>query len=351
MKYSDVVTVKNVVTMATAAGAVYLVAKTIMAGIKSPPYNPAPLPLARLAVVHETANVPVRDSGELRGLLLSLNPRLDVYAKKMILHGITRCVYLLDKEASACTYDDIILVASFLDDQDMGIKIQALNALKAFSGIWKFKTRIQELVPKILEMLTNFWDNDVHIAGLRLLNGLQLPAQTHPLLKRLMPSLMDILQLGSPVAQVQVIKFLSMLAQKEALLYDIMNCQVQAEFMNLFRTSQPGNLLFEMLVFVERLSDGRLTTHYQSVNWQYNELSLHEVLFGEDSHLSDCLLSLIIHPEEQVQIQACRVILKLQQNESTEIAAASQTDSSLSSFLFDSIGNTTVAESRLTSEC
>ncbi|XP_060089271.1 armadillo repeat-containing protein 12-like [Heteronotia binoei] len=350
MKVSDVITTKNVVTVATAAGAVYLVAKTVMAGIKSPPYNPEPLPLARLAVEHQTPNMPVRDSGELRGLLLSLNPRLDVFAKKMILHGITRCVYLLDTEAIACTYEDITLVASFLDDQDMGIKSQALNALKAFSGIRKFKISIQELVPQILEIITNLWDNDVHIAGLRLLNGLQLPAETHPLLKKLMPSLMEILQLGSPVAQVQVLRFLSMLAQKEDLLYDIMNCQVCAEFMNFFQPSQPGNLLVAMLVLVERLSEGHLTPHYQSVNWQYNELSLHEVLFGEDSRLSDRLLSLIIHPEEKVQIQSLKVIYKLQLSEGMEITAVSETDSSLSSFVFGSIGNTTVAESRL-SEC
>ncbi|XP_048353072.1 armadillo repeat-containing protein 12 isoform X1 [Sphaerodactylus townsendi] len=303
-----------------------------------------------LAVEQQIQNAAVSDSGELRGLLLSLHPKLDDYAKKMVLHGITRCVYLLDKEASACTYDDIVQVASFLDDQDMGIRIQTLNALKAFAGIWKFKIKNQEFVPKILEMIASFWDNDMHIAGLRLLNGLQLPAQAHSLLKKLMPSLMDILQLGSPAAQVQVLKFLSMLAQKEDLLYSIMNCQVQAEFLNLFQPSHPGNLLFEMLVFVERLSEGRLTPHYQSVNWQYNELSLHEVLFGEDSRLSDCLLSLIIHPEEEVQIQACRVILKLQLSTDTEISIVSETDSSLSSFLFDSIGNTTVAESRL-SQC
>ncbi|XP_054836389.1 armadillo repeat-containing protein 12 [Eublepharis macularius] len=350
MKYLEMVTPQNLATMATGAGAVYLVAKTIMAGIQSPPYNPEPLPFAKLAIEQQTPNVTVKDSGELRGLLLSLNPRLDDYAKRMILLGITRCVYLLDKEASACTYDDITLVASFLDDQDMGIKIQALNALKAFASICKFKIRIQEFVPKVLEMITTFWDNDVHIAGLRLLNALQLPAQTHLLPKKLMPSLMDILQSGSPVAQVQVLKFLSMLAQNEDLLYDIMNCQVHPEFMNLFQPSQLGNLLFEMLVLVERLSEGRLTPQYQSMNWQYNELSLHEVLFGEDSRLSDRLLSLIIHPEEQVQIQACRVILKLQLSEGPEIVAASEIDSSLSNFLFDSTGNATIAESRLMSE-
>uniref|UniRef100_A0A8D2JHB4 Armadillo repeat containing 12 n=1 Tax=Varanus komodoensis TaxID=61221 RepID=A0A8D2JHB4_VARKO len=260
-------------------------------------------------------NKPVMDSGELKGLLATLSPRLDDYCKNMVLHSITRCVYLLDAEASACTYEDIKLVASFLDDPDMGIKIQTLHALKAFTGIWKFRIKIQEFIPKVLEIISNIWDNDVHIAGLRLLNGLPLPDHTHALLKKCVPPLMEILQMGNTLAQVQVLKYLSMLAQKEDLLFGIMNCQVHPEFLNLFQPSQPGNLLFELLLFMERLCEGRLTPHYQSVHWQYNESSLHEVVFGEDSRLADSLLSLIIHPEEGVQIQACRVILKLQQKQ------------------------------------
>ncbi|XP_042318853.1 armadillo repeat-containing protein 12 isoform X2 [Sceloporus undulatus] len=330
MKYLELVTTKNVVSAATGVGAAFLIAKTILAGINSPPFNPEPLTLAKLAIVHQSKSV--TDSRELKELLLSLNPRLDDYSKNMILHGITRCVYLLDTEASACTYDDIKLVASFLDDPDVGIKIQTLHALKAFTGIWKFRIRIQEFIPKVLEIIADIWDSDVHVAGLRLLNGLQLPDHTLGLLRKLMPAIMEILQMGNTLAQVQVLKFLSMLAQKESLLFDIMNCQVHPEFFNLFQTSRPGNLLFELLVFVERLCEGRLTPHYQSVHWQYNELSLHEVLFGEDSHLADCLLSLIIHPEEEVQIQACRVILKLQLNEEGEIVGIHGTDSNFSTF-------------------
>ena len=39
-----------------------------------------------------------RDSGELRRLLNSLECKQDEYAKSMILHSITRCVYLLEAE-------------------------------------------------------------------------------------------------------------------------------------------------------------------------------------------------------------------------------------------------------------
>lgn len=57
-------------------------------------------------------------------------------------------------------------------------------------------------MPKILEMITVLWDADIHVAGLRLLNGLPWPNHMQPLLKKLLPTLMDILQMGTNLAQV-----------------------------------------------------------------------------------------------------------------------------------------------------
>lgn len=86
------------------------------------------------------------------------------------------------------------------------------------------------------------------------------------------------------------------------------------ELLALFQPSLPGNLLFEMLAFVEQLNEGRMTPQYQSILWHYDDQSLHEIFFGENSRLSDRLLSLIVHPEEEVQVQACKVILSLRIN-------------------------------------
>nr|XP_031290711.1 armadillo repeat-containing protein 12 isoform X2 [Camelus dromedarius] len=214
--------------------------------------------------------------------------------------------------ASACTNDDIALVGSMLDDKDNSVKIQALNTLKAFSGIRKFRLKIQEHSIKVLELISTIWDSELHIAGLRLLNNMPLPDFVHPQLRRVMPALMEILQSDYILAQVQAIRLLSNLAQKNDLLYDILNCQVQSNFLNLFQSTQPGSLLFEVLVFAERLSEGRSSPHYRAVKWHYNEQSVHEALFGDDSRLADRLLALVIHPEEDVQIQACKVIVSLQ---------------------------------------
>ena len=87
---------------------------------------------------------------------------------------------------------------------------------------------------------------------------------------------------------------------------------MHCNFLNLFQSTQPGSLLFEVLVFAERLSEGRSSPHYRAVKWHYNKQSLHEALFGDDSRLADRLLALVIHPEEDVQIQACKVIVSLQ---------------------------------------
>nr|XP_014338910.1 PREDICTED: armadillo repeat-containing protein 12 isoform X1 [Bos mutus] len=302
---------KGVVSLATGAGAVYLLYKAIKAGIKcQPPFcSASPICIARLAIERERHG---RDSGELRRLLNSLECKQDPYTRSMILHSITRCVYLLESEASACTNDDITLVGSMLDDKDNSVKIQALNTLKAFSGIRKFRLKIQEHSIKVLELISTIWDSELHIAGLRLLNNFPLPDFVHPQLRRVMPALMEILQSDYILAQVQAIRLLSSLAQKNDLLYDILNCQVHCNFLNLFQSTQPGSLLFEVLVFAERLSEGRSSPHYRAVKWHYNEQSLHEALFGDDSRLADRLLALVIHPEEDVQIQACKVIVSLQ---------------------------------------
>ncbi|XP_037698593.1 armadillo repeat-containing protein 12 isoform X1 [Choloepus didactylus] len=349
---------RSIVGLATGAGAIYLLYKAIKAAIKCQPpiCTTSPICIARLAIERERHG---RDSGELRRLLNSLECKQDEYTKSMILHSITRCVYLLEAEASACTADDISLVSSMLDDKDNSVKIQALNTLKAFSSIRKFRLIIQEHSIKVLELISTIWDSELHIASLRLLNNLTLPDFVHPQLRRVMPALMEILQsdyilaqvpkdrgqgstpLASPGSsiwkeeqrfassllrprlagplcfilssiQVQAIRLLSHLAQKNDLLYDILNCQVHSNFLCLFQSTQPGSLLFEVLVFAERLSEGRNSPHYRAVKWHYNEQSLHEALFGDESRLADRLLSLVIHPEEEVQIQACKVIVSLQ---------------------------------------
>ncbi|KAL0622602.1 Armadillo repeat-containing protein 12 [Plecturocebus cupreus] len=302
---------KSVVSLATGAGAIYLLYKAIKAGIKCKPplCSNSPICIARLAVERERHR---RDSGELRRLLNSLECKQDEYAKSMILHSITHCVYLLEAEASACTTDDIVLVGYMLDDRDNSVKTQALNTLKAFSGIRKFRVKIQEHAIKVLELISTIWDTELHVAGLRLLNNLPLPDYVHPQLRRVMPALMEILQSDYILAQVQAIRLLSYLAQKNDLLYDILNCQVHSNFLSLFQPTQPGSLLYEVLVFAERLSEGRNAPQYRAVKWHYNEQSLHESLFGEESRLADQLLALVIHPEEDVQIQACKVIVSLQ---------------------------------------
>ncbi|XP_032074878.1 uncharacterized protein LOC116509713 isoform X2 [Thamnophis elegans] len=251
-------------------------------------------------------------------------------------------------QASRCTNDDIKLVVSFLDDRDKETKTETLNVLKAFSTIWKFQIKIQEYVPQIIETVTSNWDNNLQIAGLKLLNALHIPDHTHTLLRTQITNFMDILLTANTSTKIQVLKFLGSLMEKEDLLYDIMNCQAPADFLNLFQSSQPGNLLYEMLVFLERLSEGRQSPQYQSMQWDYNKNSLHEIIFGDNSRLSERLLALIVHLEEDVQTQACKVILSLKINkEESRISNGHSLGSEISAYPLESTRKSQIANGSL----
>ncbi|XP_032074881.1 armadillo repeat-containing protein 12 isoform X5 [Thamnophis elegans] len=124
---------------------------------------------------------------------MSLSPNLDDDTKRRTLRDIAQCISLKESEASRCTNDDIKLVVSFLDDRDKETKTETLNVLKAFSTIWKFQIKIQEYVPQIIETVTSNWDNNLQIAGLKLLNALHIPDHTHTLLRTQITNFMDIL--------------------------------------------------------------------------------------------------------------------------------------------------------------
>lgn len=60
----------------------------------------------------------------------------------------------------------------------------------------------QEHCIRVLELISTIWDMELHVAGLRLLNNLPLPDYVHPQLRRVMPSLMEIVQSDYILAQV-----------------------------------------------------------------------------------------------------------------------------------------------------
>ncbi|XP_030077580.1 armadillo repeat-containing protein 12 [Microcaecilia unicolor] len=318
---------RNVLFFITGAGTAYLAYKVIRSGISGCLQNrdASNAGITRFSIKRDSKK---SKSGELRRLLNLLKQQPDNFTKGMLLHGITRCIYLLECEAKDCTNDDINVIGSLLNDEEKGIKIQALNALNAFASLEIKQRKIQEYVPRVIELVTTIWDSDLHIAGLKLLNLAILEDRWFLMLRRGIPSFMEILQAKNNLAQLQVLKLLITLSQKEELLYDILNCQVFPDFLNLFSSQLPGNVICQMLLLVQSLNVGINNPRYQSVSWEYNEESLYEALFGQDSRLPSKLLSLILHPEEDVQRQVCQVILCLEQSKSNENICEIQTSSS-----------------------
>ncbi|XP_035202757.1 armadillo repeat-containing protein 12 isoform X2 [Oxyura jamaicensis] len=245
-------------------------------------------------------------------LLEMLRAQQDGRSRSAILRSITRCIYLMDAKNPTCSPEHVQLVASCLHDQDRDTQIQALNTLRAFATQSLFTAQIQDYYPKILDLVVSSRDEEVQVAALRLLNALPVPPNIAPLLRRAVPNLVGFLQWDNTTIQLQVLRLLITLSRKEELLPDILNCQVQPEFLSLMNNSQPAKLLCEMLALVEVLHGGCAKPRRPSKSPQSGSCSLYEVLFGENSHLADHLLVMFVHPEESVQLHACRLIMSLQ---------------------------------------
>ncbi|MEE6492903.1 hypothetical protein FKM82_016667 [Ascaphus truei] len=297
----------------TIASAAFLVLKTIWVVISN---TRCLQESATTASIVEGQEGNVKDTGKLRRLIESLGEEKDAFERRMKLYAITTCAYLLTSETASCPDDLIDLVASMLQDEEKGIKIQVLNTLRAFAKHKTKREKMQEYVPPVTELMTSVWDSELHVATLKLLNKLPLRSSCFPLLRKSIPCIMKILQSQCSQAQIEAARLLIRLSRKEELLYDVLNCQVFPDFLNLFNTSLPADMTREMLHLLQTLCAGCSSPIYQALSWTYNDDSLCEALFGEVSHLADNLLSLIMHTDEDVQIEVSKIIVTLQHSKS-----------------------------------
>ncbi|KAI6072834.1 Armadillo repeat-containing protein 12 [Aix galericulata] len=78
-----------------------------------------------------------------------------------------------------------------------------------------------------------------------------------------------------------------------------------------------------MLLLLEVLHGGCTKPRHPSKSPKSDSCSLYEVLFGENSNLGNHLMVMFVHPDLTVQVQACKLIMKLQLHTlNADIAAA-----------------------------
>uniref|UniRef100_A0A8B9DE82 Armadillo repeat-containing domain-containing protein n=1 Tax=Anser cygnoides TaxID=8845 RepID=A0A8B9DE82_ANSCY len=248
---------RRVLSVATGAGAVYLLYRTVAEALSSVPGG---TDRYRLESPDHQDGLPVEEVLSRRvceELLEMLRAQQDGRSRSAILRSITRCVYLMDTKNPTCSPEHIQLVASCLDDHNGDTKVQALNTLRAFATRSLFTARVQDFYPKILDLVISSRDTEVQVAALRLLNALPVPPNIEPLLRRAVPNLLGFLQWDNYAIQLQVLRLLIALSRKEELLPDILNCQVRPEFLSLMNNSQPGKLLPLRGPFRRELPPGR----------------------------------------------------------------------------------------------
>ncbi|XP_040391684.1 armadillo repeat-containing protein 12 isoform X1 [Cygnus olor] len=216
---------RHVLSVATGAGAIYLLYRAVAEGLSSAPRG---ADRYRLERPDHQDGLPVEEVLSRRAceeLLEMLRAQQDGRSRSAILRSITHCVYLMDAKNPTCSPEHVQLVASCLDDHNRDTKIQALNTLRAFATRSLFTAQVQDYYPKILDLVISSRDTEVQVAALRLLNALPVPPNIEPLLRRTVPNLLGFLQWDNYTIQLQVLRLLITLSRKEELLPDILNCQ------------------------------------------------------------------------------------------------------------------------------
>uniref|UniRef100_A0A8B9DD38 Armadillo repeat-containing domain-containing protein n=2 Tax=Anser cygnoides TaxID=8845 RepID=A0A8B9DD38_ANSCY len=194
---------RRVLSVATGAGAVYLLYRTVAEALSSVPGG---TDRYRLESPDHQDGLPVEEVLSRRvceELLEMLRAQQDGRSRSAILRSITRCVYLMDTKNPTCSPEHIQLVASCLDDHNGDTKVQALNTLRAFATRSLFTARVQDFYPKILDLVISSRDTEVQVAALRLLNALPVPPNIEPLLRRAVPNLLGFLQWDNYAIQVR----------------------------------------------------------------------------------------------------------------------------------------------------
>ncbi|XP_021233059.1 armadillo repeat-containing protein 12 isoform X2 [Numida meleagris] len=313
---------RDVLSMAMGAGAIYLLYKTISAGLNSPPSTTGAHDSEGLSMEEMRSN---QLHGELERMLALLGEQ-EGPSRASVLNSIARCVLLLEPEPCPCSPEDLQLLLSCVDDPSKDTQIQALNALRAFATQHELKPQIQ--------VALSTCDVPTRVAGLRLLNVLEVPPEAEPLLCQELPTLLHFLQQEDDGTQLQVLRLLTALSRREDFLHHILSCQVPENFLTTLQTSLSGPVLYELLLLLEVLHEGCTQPRRTAVHNSTDTCSLHEALFGDSSRLAELLLATFVHPEEEVQLQACRVILSLQFCTPGRNLAATTTTTTLSDHSF-----------------
>uniref|UniRef100_A0A3B4BFI9 Armadillo repeat-containing domain-containing protein n=1 Tax=Periophthalmus magnuspinnatus TaxID=409849 RepID=A0A3B4BFI9_9GOBI len=206
-------------------------------------------------------------------------------------------------------YEGIPIIAGFLSDPAADVRVQSLIALNNLSMNIENQEQLTVYVPKVLELIeTSPMNSELQLCALRLLTNLSVTDKHQHLLKDSIKLLLSLFVLNISVFfQVQTLKVLVNLSSNPDMMDDIVQVQAPASVLLLFDPRTVPAVLVRLLTFAGNLKAWRPSAQV-AAELRQNQDSLFRLMLDESSQLHSRVLPLLSHPEEEVRLQAARVL-------------------------------------------
>ncbi|XP_033823865.1 armadillo repeat-containing protein 10 [Periophthalmus magnuspinnatus] len=205
-------------------------------------------------------------------------------------------------------YEGIPIIAGFLSDPAADVRVQSLIALNNLSMNIENQEQLTVYVPKVLELIeTSPMNSELQLCALRLLTNLSVTDKHQHLLKDSIKLLLSLFVVSNETLQVQTLKVLVNLSSNPDMMDDIVQVQAPASVLLLFDPRTVPAVLVRLLTFAGNLKAWRPSAQV-AAELRQNQDSLFRLMLDESSQLHSRVLPLLSHPEEEVRLQAARVL-------------------------------------------
>ncbi|XP_063304224.1 armadillo repeat-containing protein 10 [Pelobates fuscus] len=204
--------------------------------------------------------------------------------------------------------DGIRIIGEALSDLNYEVKVKALNTLNNLSMNVQNQKLIKDFLHGVCEMITSAaLNSELQLAGLRLLINMSVTNSHHNHFIAYISFFLTLLAEGNRYTQIHASKVLVNLSDNPSMAAPLLHSKGSSLLSALFDSCVHTDILSRVLRFAANVSENLESAHHCNGH-NYDENSLHTLLFGDSALLKMNLSSLSEHPEVEVKEQAARLI-------------------------------------------
>ncbi|KAM9753583.1 armadillo repeat-containing protein 10 [Menidia menidia] len=267
---------------------------------------PRPGDVASGGIIHQSPNN--LEPQHLKMLLSCLQNGDDLTQRCRVLRTLGNSAAFTVNQNIIRELEGIHTIAGFLSDPAAEVRVLTLNALNNLCMNIQNQEQIKVYVPQVLELIEmSPVNSDLQLGAMRLLTNLSVTDKHQHLLKESIKLLLSLLVVSNEALQVQTLKVLVNLSSNPDMMDDIVQAQAPASVVLLFHEKTAPTVLLRLLTFAGNLKAWTPSAQVAD-ELRRKQDCLFRVMLDESSQLHSRLVTLLSHPDAEVQAQVARIL-------------------------------------------